>query len=123
MLRARSPTTETFRAWSGFVVIYAARGLFSLVMPWIPPKNGSTGSSGGWYATYCLAGVGIISVGVIYYFSWMWFLPRLGGYDIVQETVTLEGGAITNVFIKRARKREATITSRDDEDLAPLLNG
>lgn len=76
-----------------------------------------------WYATYCLAGLSIISIGLIYYSSWMWVLPKLGGYNIVQETVPLEGGAFTNTFKKVPKKEEGNARSRDDEALEPLMDG
>ncbi|KAG8851024.1 hypothetical protein FRB96_009506 [Tulasnella sp. 330] len=91
-------------------------------MPWVPPSGGSP--PGTWYATYCLAGIGIITIGFIYYSTWMWILPRLGSYEIVQETVVLGGGAITNAFKKLPKKIEMMdALSRDNEALEPLLSG
>ncbi|KAG8990639.1 hypothetical protein FRB94_013232 [Tulasnella sp. JGI-2019a] len=121
-LRAQLDIVETFHAWTGFVVIFAAKCFLTVIMPWIPPAGGpQTGNPGTWYATYCLVGIGIISLGIVYYLSWMVVLPRLGGYTIVEETVTMEGGALTNKFKKS--KREAITFSPDNEHRLPLMDG
>ncbi|KAG8844045.1 hypothetical protein FRB96_003309 [Tulasnella sp. 330] len=125
-LRAQLPTAsirvDDFRASSVSVFVYSAKSFLSVIIPWIPPSKGSP--PGTWYAAYCLVGIGIITIGLIYYSSWMWVLPKLGKYEIVQEKVVLEGGAITNTFKKVPRKIEAmNAPSRDDEALEPLLSG
>ncbi|KAG8874531.1 hypothetical protein FRB98_008361, partial [Tulasnella sp. 332] len=85
ILRARSPLPipQTFRTWDGFIVIYVAKCILTLVMPWVPPNaDPRPGDSKMWYATYCLVGVGIIFLSGVYYFAWMVALPRWGGYEI-----------------------------------------
>ncbi|KAG8874529.1 hypothetical protein FRB98_008359 [Tulasnella sp. 332] len=120
ILRARTtlPEKGIFRAWNGFVAIYIVKCIVSLVMPWIPPRGGSHSDDGRmWYAMYCVVGLVLIVFSMLYYWVWMILLPRLGGYEMVQETVTLEGGALTNRFEKVPIER-----SRDEEDTTPLLN-
>ncbi|KAG8979679.1 hypothetical protein FRB94_011590 [Tulasnella sp. JGI-2019a] len=119
VLRARSPLlpSQTFRAWNGFVFIYLAKCILTLIMPWVPPKATSyPGGSKLWYATYCAVGLGIVLLSGVYYFTWMFVLPRWGGYEIVQETIVLDGGASTNCF-KKVPKREY----QDEDDSTPLL--
>lgn len=70
-----------------------------------------------WYGTYCVVGVVLVLSSMLYYWIWMILLPRLGGYEMVQETVTLEGGALTNRFQRVPIER-----SGDEEDTAPLLD-
>jgi hypothetical protein len=49
-----------FRAWTVAVIFSIAANAYLLIMPWYPP---STGRNGGdvsfWYATYCVAGIGM----------------------------------------------------------------
>lgn len=75
-----------------------------------------------WYATYCVVGLGIVLLSVVYYFAWMVVLPRWGGYEILQETVTLDGGALTNRFRKVPQHEVAHDRRRVNEDTAPLLS-
>ncbi|KAG8979683.1 hypothetical protein FRB94_011586 [Tulasnella sp. JGI-2019a] len=123
ILRARSPQAGKagFRAWNGFVVIYLVKCVMSLIMPWIPPQDGSHHGNGGmWYAMYCVVGVVLVLFSILYYIIWMILLPRLGGYEMVQETVTLAGGALTNRF-RKVSKRDMDRSEGDEEDTAPLL--
>lgn len=61
----------------------------------------------------------IVGLSVAYYYAWMEVLPRLGGYSIARETLHLEGGAITNRFVKA--KRRETPDGNSGGSSAPLL--
>lgn len=49
-----------FKAWDVAVGLFILVKLLLLIMPWVPPKTGATGGSVSfWYATYCVAGIGM----------------------------------------------------------------
>ncbi|KAG9097730.1 hypothetical protein FS749_005663 [Ceratobasidium sp. UAMH 11750] len=103
---------------SNFVVIlYVIKALALLIMPWIPPEGGSHGGDVDFfYATYCIVGIAILLLCGLYYWVWFKVLPRWFGYEIIEETVLLPGGAKTSV-LRRRHKRERGAQEE------PLLHG
>jgi hypothetical protein len=57
--RANTPPSN-FKAWYAAVILYLLLQVYLLVMPWFPPKGGPyAGDVSFWYATYCVAGIGM----------------------------------------------------------------
>jgi hypothetical protein len=49
-----------FKAWHIAVGLFILVKVLLLVMPWVPPKGGiNAGSVSFFYATYCIAGIGM----------------------------------------------------------------
>ncbi|OAX32026.1 hypothetical protein K503DRAFT_805589 [Rhizopogon vinicolor AM-OR11-026] len=63
-----------YRARNINVFIYLLSALFLLIMPWVPPEPGH-GDVSFWYATYCVAGLGVLALCGVYYWIWIVFLP------------------------------------------------
>ncbi|THW92514.1 amino acid transporter [Aureobasidium pullulans] len=94
------PRSE-FRAWDAAVIFTILQNLYLLIMPWYPPTGGATGGDVSfWYATYCVAGIGILLACGVYYYSWIYLLPKWGGYRIKQEVVVLGDGSSTNSLVR-----------------------
>lgn len=90
-----------FKAWTVVVVFNILVYAYLLVMPWYPPEGGPyAGNVSFWYATYVVTGTGILLGCGIYYYAWIWLLPKLRGYRIRQEVLTLEDGAQSHKVIK-----------------------
>ncbi|OJA10297.1 hypothetical protein AZE42_05552 [Rhizopogon vesiculosus] len=83
----------------------------------VPPEPGH-GDVSFWYATYCVAGLGILAFCGAYYWVWIVFLPWLGGYTIVEEVERLEDGALTTQL---KRKCYSPVVGTDTEEQQPLL--
>ncbi|KAG8735570.1 hypothetical protein FRC10_010392 [Ceratobasidium sp. 414] len=99
------------------VVLYVTKALALLIMPWIPPEGGSHGGDVDFfYATYCIVGIAILLLCGLYYWVWFKVLPRWFGYEIIEETVLLPGGAKTSVLRRRHKGEQGT-----QEE--PLLHG
>ncbi|KAF9003971.1 amino acid transporter [Cyathus striatus] len=90
----------TFTAPNKFVGTYLMSCVFLLVIPWVPPEPGH-GDVSFWYATYCVAGLGLILCCGIYYWLWIIALPKLGGYEIVEEVEELPDGARNTRLVRR----------------------
>jgi hypothetical protein len=41
----------------------------------------------------------------LYYYIWIVLLPKIGGYDIIEEVVDLGGGALTSQLVRKYEVR------------------
>lgn len=62
-----------------------------LLVPFIPPE-GSWDEDGYPYYVFPVVGVGVLLLGVMYWFSWTKLLPRIGGYKVESERSFDENG-------------------------------
>ncbi|KAK1590286.1 high-affinity methionine permease [Colletotrichum navitas] len=106
-----------FRAWDVVVVFFLAVQVFILAMPWWPPKGGPyAGDVSFWYATYCVVGIGIILLCILYYIAWMYVLPRWLGYEIRTEIVNVDAkGANTHRLVRVPKAEVARWDEEHDE--------
>lgn len=88
-----------FHAWDVVIIFTILVNLFLLVMPWYPPPGGK-GDVSFWYATYVVTGIAIILGCGVYYWTWIWILPKIGGYRVRQEVLTLDHGAQSHKLVK-----------------------
>ncbi|KAJ5547925.1 hypothetical protein N7513_005159 [Penicillium frequentans] len=90
-----------FRCWDVAVGFSLLSNVFMLAMPWYPP---STGADGGdvsfWYATYCVTGLAIIGACVVYYYIWVWLLPKWRKYELRQTIIHGENGITAHRLVK-----------------------
>lgn len=90
-----------YRAWNIAVIFTILVNVFLLVMPWYPPAGGPyAGDVSFWYATYVVVGIGIVVGCGVYYAFWIYVLPRLRGYNIRQELLTLENSEQTHRLVQ-----------------------
>ncbi|KAK0707894.1 amino acid permease-domain-containing protein [Lasiosphaeris hirsuta] len=90
-----------FRAWDVAIVFNIVVNLYLVVMPWYPPAGGQyAGDVSFWYATYVVVGIGLLLGCGAYYYLWISVIPRLRGYRIRQEVLTLDDGASSHRLIK-----------------------
>ncbi|OCB84670.1 amino acid transporter [Sanghuangporus baumii] len=111
--------SSKYRASNTSVILYLASCIFLIVTPWIPPEKGHADVSF-WYATYCVAGILILLACGVYYYVWIALLPRLGGYEVVEEIEELEGGARLARLVRKYpnnSSRQASLGS-DQRNLA-----
>ncbi|KAK5662270.1 hypothetical protein OQA88_8175 [Cercophora sp. LCS_1] len=91
----------SFKAWHPVVIFSIIVHTYLLVMPWYPPEGGVfAGDVSFWYATYVVAGIGILVGCAVYYYLWVSVVPKLKGYRIRQEVLELEDGAQSHRLIK-----------------------
>ncbi|EYE90265.1 high affinity methionine permease [Aspergillus ruber CBS 135680] len=98
--RANLPEPE-FKAWHVVILFNILIQLYLLVMPWYPPEGGQyAGDVSFWYATYAVAGIGILLACAIYYWFWAFLIPKWRGYKLRQELINLDGGVQSNRLTK-----------------------
>ncbi|UNI18464.1 hypothetical protein JDV02_004732 [Purpureocillium takamizusanense] len=91
-----------FRVWDGFLIFFNLIQVYILVMPWWPPKGGIyAGDVSFFYATYCITGIGVMLLCVVYYILWMYLIPRWRKYEIRTEILEIDNdGANTHRLVK-----------------------
>jgi len=80
-------------------------------MPWVPPEPGHGDVVSFWYATYCIVGLVKLALCALYYYVWIIWLPKLGGYTIVEEAEVLDDGARATRLTRRYENKR---TSEED---------
>ncbi|CAE6411073.1 unnamed protein product [Rhizoctonia solani] len=108
---------HAYRAPNFIVLIYVLQSVALLIMPWIPPKDGSKGGDVGFfYATYCIVAVLLLLLCGVYYWIRFRALPEWLGYELIEETISLPGG-VKVMALKKVYKDN----SEGQEE--PLLQG
>lgn len=65
--------------------------IFLLLVPFLPPE-GSWDEGGYPYYVFPVVGVGVLLLGVTYWFAWTKLLPLIGGYRVESERSFNENG-------------------------------
>ncbi|KZT56235.1 amino acid transporter [Calocera cornea HHB12733] len=99
------------------IVVYLVWHAFLLIMPLIPPKAGK-GDVSFFYATYCFVGLGVLLLAALFYYVYIVFLPKRGGYEIVEEIEDLPDGGRNARLVRRYKAREAGVAGEE----SPLLS-
>jgi len=103
--RAREGLLKSpFQVSNAVIALWLFQSVFLLIMPWVPPEDGHADVSF-WYATYCAVGVVMLLLCALYYYIWIVLLPRIGGYEVVEEVVDLGGGAFTSRLVRNYKTR------------------
>jgi len=83
-----------------FIVLYLIWHGFLLVMPMLPPEDGQ-GDVSFWYGTYCVVGMGVLALSALFYYVYIVWMPKRGGYEIVEEIEDLPDGARNARLVRR----------------------
>ncbi|EJD50698.1 amino acid transporter [Auricularia subglabra TFB-10046 SS5] len=98
-LRWKKPDTpRPFKVWLPLALFFLIAACFLMVAPFLKPANGVGDTPPLPYYLYCLVGIGIMLLGVLYWASWRVILPRVFGYELVPHKETLSDGTVVTVF-------------------------
>ncbi|KAG9318050.1 amino acid transporter [Chiua virens] len=98
-LRWRRPDIHRpFKVWWPLAVFYLAAAVFLIIMPFLPPTDGVGDTPPLPYYLYCLVGIGVILVGVVYWAGWRILLPKVFGCELEPRKKTLEDGTVVTLF-------------------------
>ncbi|KAJ5166775.1 uncharacterized protein N7482_005556 [Penicillium canariense] len=90
-----------YRCWDVAVGFSVLTGLYILIMPWVPPPTGADGGNVSfWYATYIVTGLAIIGACVVYYYVWVWLIPKWGNYQLRQTILHDDNGTTAHNLVK-----------------------
>ncbi|EJU03979.1 amino acid transporter [Dacryopinax primogenitus] len=83
-----------YEMWDVFIVL-------------VPPEDGQ-GDVSFWYGTYCVVGMGVLLFSALFYYVYIVYLPKRGGYEIVEEIEDLPDGARNARLVRRYKAQEAS---------------
>lgn len=83
-------------------VFFLLSNIYLVVAPFVPPEDGQSIYENLPYWIHCVVGFGVIAAGGVYWLIWAVILPKIGHYELVQETVVDDiDGWDRSVFYKR----------------------
>ncbi|KAJ7069425.1 amino acid transporter [Mycena amicta] len=92
-LRYREPNARRpFKVWLPLAVFFLVAAVFLLVAPFLRPANKVGDTPPLPYYLYCLVGIAIMVLGVLYWAIWRVLLPKVLGYKLEPRKVQLEDG-------------------------------
>lgn len=98
-LRWKKPdAVRPFKVWWPLAVFFLAAASFLLIAPFLKPANGVGDTPPLPYYLYCLVGIAIMFVGVLYWAAWRILLPKVFGYELLPRKETLDDGTVVTVF-------------------------
>lgn len=90
-------------------VFFCLSNLYLVVAPFVPPEEGQNIYKSLPYWIHCVVGFGIIFAGGVYWLVWSKILPKIGGYELVQETIVDDiDGWERKIFVRRPVGRSST---------------
>ncbi|KAL4261026.1 Cellular Amino Acid Transporter [Pleurotus pulmonarius] len=95
---SRPNAIRPFKVWWPIGIFYLACVLFLIIAPFLPPQNGVGDTPPIPYYVYCLVGIAVMALGVLYWAAWRVFLPRIFHYRLVTAKETLDDGTVVTVF-------------------------
>ncbi|KAJ7078579.1 amino acid transporter [Mycena belliarum] len=103
-LRYKEPTAKRpFKVWLPFAVFFLAAALFLIIAPFLRPANRVGDTPPLPYYLYCLVGIGIMLLGVLYWAVWRVILPSVFSYALVPRKEQLDDGTFVTRDIPGAR--------------------
>ncbi|KAK4953041.1 methionine permease [Elasticomyces elasticus] len=91
-----------FKATLPVAIFFLLSNIYLVVAPFVPPSDGQSIYESLPYWSHCVVGWGIIAGGGVYWLFWAVILPKIGGYQLVRETVVDDvDGWERSFFVRR----------------------
>ncbi|KAJ7780837.1 amino acid transporter [Mycena maculata] len=101
-LRYREPNaSRPFKVWLPLAVFFLAAASFLLIAPFLRPANNVGDTPPLPYYLYCLGGIAIMALGILYWAVWRVVFPRVFGYMLVPNKVRLDDGTYVTLFSRQ----------------------
>ncbi|KAJ7913549.1 amino acid transporter [Mycena leptocephala] len=98
-LRYKEPNTHRpFKVWLPLAVFFLAAAVFLIIAPFLRPANKVGDTPPLPYYLYCLVGIAIMILGILYWAIWRVILPRVFGYVLAPRKQQLEDGTFVTLF-------------------------
>ncbi|KAJ6585396.1 amino acid permease-domain-containing protein [Mycena capillaripes] len=98
-LRYKEPNAHRpFKVWLPLAVFFLAAAVFLIIAPFLRPANKVGDTPPLPYYLYCLVGIAIMVLGVLYWAVWRVLLPRVFGYALVPRKQQLADGTFVTLM-------------------------
>lgn len=109
--------TSPFHCHILFTLVFVLSNVISLIVPFIPPKEGNGAFESIPYYVFPLIGFAILILGVIYWFGFLKVFPRLVGYKfLVEREILVDGSEV----VRYKRIRSVDIVSNENSSLVSI---
>ncbi|TQS33285.1 hypothetical protein Golomagni_06377, partial [Golovinomyces magnicellulatus] len=88
--RAERNWNPPIKATLPVAVFFLLSNIYLVIAPFVPPSDGQNVYEHLPYWIHCVVGFGVIAAGGVYWVIWSIVLPKIGRYELVQETVVDE---------------------------------
>ncbi|KAI0078613.1 amino acid transporter [Panus rudis PR-1116 ss-1] len=106
-LRWKKPNAvRPFKVWWPFAAFFLVATSFLLVAPFVRPSNGVGDTPPLPYYLYCLVGIAVMVLGIIFWALWRKLLPRWFGYKLVPRKEVLEDGTVITLYSRKKIQRK-----------------
>lgn len=86
------------------VIFFFLSNVYLVIAPFSPPDEGQNIYKSLPYWIHCVVGFGVIFAGGLYWVIWTKVLPKIGGYELVQEErIDKIDGWTRNVFVRKPK--------------------
>ena len=89
------------RATLPVVLFFFLANIFLIIVPLVPPADGQSPYESIPYWLHPVVSFGLLALGGLWWLIWARVGPRLGGYELLRETVVGKDGLTRNVFKRR----------------------
>ncbi|TFK39203.1 amino acid transporter [Crucibulum laeve] len=98
-LRWKKPNAiRPFKVWWPLAIFFLAAAVFLMIAPFLRPANGVGDTPPLPYYLYCLVGIGIMLLGIVYWGVWRIVLPKIFGYELIPRKEVLQDGTVVTMF-------------------------
>ncbi|TBU25667.1 high affinity methionine permease [Dichomitus squalens] len=94
-----------FKVWLPFAAFFLVASIFLIIAPFLRPTNGIGDTPPLPYYLYCLVGIGVLALGVLYWTAWR-IVPGWLGYQLVPRKEKLSDGTVVAVFALKKEKAD-----------------
>lgn len=95
-----------FKVWWPIAAFFMVGQAFQLVAPFLRPPNGVGDTPPLPYWLYCVVGIGVLLLSVVYWFVWWVAAPKLGRYRLEPRNEPLSDGTNVVVYHRVSEKWE-----------------
>lgn len=92
------------RATLPVTLFFFLANLFLVIVPMVPPAEGSAPYAGLPYYLHVVVGFGLVALGGVYWLLWAVVAPKLGGYTLARREEIGSDGITRKVFYKQKKE-------------------
>lgn len=94
----KSHLSRPFKVWLPLAIFFLLAEAFLIIFPFLRPTNGVGDTPPLPYYLYCLVGIAVLMLGVLYWAIWKLVLPYIFKFHLVPRKEVLRDGTVVTLF-------------------------